>query len=115
VENTPIGVKKPLGEEDKNILLKQKLNGTVLNVDIMNPDNKYSGNKTGADFIKTQDKDMDPDEHFYTGAETKLKIAENRVLIYEGLKKMSSDDVEKKSEDLFNFVEETSKDANLVL
>jgi len=42
-------------------------------------------------------------------------IGESRILIYEGLKKLSSDDVNEKSKNLFNFVNEKDKKPNTVL
>jgi hypothetical protein len=42
-------------------------------------------------------------------------IAKSRILIYEGLKKISSDDVNEKSLVLFNFVTEKDKKPNVVL
>ena len=116
-ENTPIGVKEPLGKSGKNLLIKQTMNGTILNVDILNPDDAYTGKKTGTEFVKTQDpeKAKDMDNYFYTSAETKLMIGESRIAVYEGLKKISSEDIEKKSRNLFNYVTEVDKIPNKVL
>ena len=116
-DNTPIGIQEPLGKTGKNILLTQSLVGTTLNVDIMDADDTYVGTKTGTDFVKTQDEEKakNIDEHFYTSRETKLMIAKSRITIYEGLKKISSDDINEKSQNLFNFITETDKEPNIVL
>ena len=117
VENTPIGIKEPLGKSGKNLLIKQTMNGTILNVDILNPDDTYTGKKTGTEFVKTQDpeKAKNMDEYFYTSAETKLMIGESRIVVYEGLKKISSEDIKEKSKNLFNYVTEVDKTPNKVL
>lgn len=116
-DNTPIGIKEPLGKAGKNILLTQSLIGTTLNVDIMDPEDAYVGTKTGTDFVKTQDEEKakNIDEHFYTSRETKLMIAKSRIVVYEGLKKISSDDINEKSQNLFNFITEENKEPNVVL
>jgi len=45
-ENTPIGIKDPLGKTGKNLLITQDLDGTTLKVNVMNPDDTYTGKKT---------------------------------------------------------------------
>lgn len=111
-QHTPIGIKDPLGETGKNILLTHSLEGNKLKVDIMNPEHIYTGTTTGENFIKSQNA---TDKYFYTSAETKLTIAEKRISIYEALKKISSDDIDEKSQNLFNFVMEKDTTPNKVL
>lgn len=117
VENTPIGLKEPLGKTGKNILLTQSMQDKTLKVNIMNPEDTYTGKKTGTEFVTGQDQEKwkNVDEHFYTSGETKLMIAENRIAMYEGLKKISSDDVNEKNGNIFNFVTENKTNPNVIL
>lgn len=107
-DHTPVSIKDPLGMTGKNILLKQDMTGDILNVNIMDPEDEYTKGKTGKGFVTEKDKDKGEkiDEYFYTSIDTKRIIAENRIAIYEGLKKIASDDVREESLNLFNFVME---------
>jgi hypothetical protein len=44
--NTPIGIKNPLGKTGKNLLITQDMEGTTLNVNVMNPNDTYTKEKT---------------------------------------------------------------------
>ena len=80
----------------------------------MDPAEKYTGNKTGEDFIKQQDKDKKTSD-FYTPIDTKTMIGEGRISIFNGLQKISSDDIESKDKNLFEYAYEINKNADIVL
>ena len=52
------------------------MEGTKLIVDVLNPDDAYTGKKTGTEFVNTQDKDKAEhiDENFFTSGEIKNTI-----------------------------------------
>ena len=111
--NTPTGIKNPLGQTDKNILLTYRLDETTntINIDILNPKDVYSGTKTGKDFITDEKSTVDK---FYRTIDIKPIIAENRINIHKALKNVASDDKDKIKK-VFNLVEEKSVAANVVL
>jgi len=82
VEHTPQGIKEPLGQAGKNILITSAWDGkNTININMINHDDTYTTGKTGEKFIQEKDKNLakDIDNNFYT-IETFMKyIAEGRV------------------------------------
>ncbi len=119
--HTPLGVKEPLSQKDKNILITSTLDEKtgLLTIDMMSTDDAYDGKKTGKTLIEDPSLEATAEQkkvsNYLTQAETMSQIATNRIKVYEALRHLSSANITKENQKLFNFAYEADKTPNVVV